>query len=359
MIVASVAGLLCSAILLTGPKGPVDFVQIAESKNVSQLVRSNSNHFWTHARDPRNLGDFAVFTREKGVIAGDPHLGNFSVIPTADAQGRRSMRFLNIDFDDAGRGSFALDFARLLIASKAVTSGIKTGRMVEAYVAGLRGEESPLPRPVEKALSLPIEKYDRQREKYVEKRVERGRFRHEPGEIEPWTGSPGLNEVRASLKGLEVLDLALRPKERGGSADGLRLWVLVRDRDGHDRILELKQYQETGLIKAHPQLPAEARVRELHEHLWPGMDGASYRLIEVEGRRFWLREKKVTVLEYASEKEGIEGMLLIANRLGLLHGRQAEGPDFLRRILRDPEAFADALKDFAKSYLKLADRAMR
>ena len=59
--------------------------------------------------------------------------------------------------------------------------------------------------------------------------------------------------ARSTIEGLftgeKVVDLAIRPRERGGSLDELRIWVLVEANEGRRRIMELKQYAKPATAK--------------------------------------------------------------------------------------------------------------
>ena len=92
------------------------FNQVDNSSSLSQLVRSNAPAFWSHMKNGADLAPMKRFLRFEGTIAGDPHLGNFAPVPLTTIDGRRAMKFVNVDFDDAGQGPFALDYIRYLIA---------------------------------------------------------------------------------------------------------------------------------------------------------------------------------------------------------------------------------------------------
>src|SRR5690348_8789408 len=80
----------------------VELKQLGQSENLSQLVRSNTEHYWHYMKAQADLGALEPFVKFEGMLAGDPHMGNFGVIPLTAKGGARRMRFVNIDFDDAG-----------------------------------------------------------------------------------------------------------------------------------------------------------------------------------------------------------------------------------------------------------------
>ncbi|WP_413290864.1 DUF2252 family protein [Bdellovibrio sp. HCB337] len=341
-----------------GPKD-IPFQQVELSKNISQLLRSNSGHYWkTAATDVSRLGDLSNYIQEQGTINGDPHLGNFSVIPITSKKGKEELKFLNIDFDDGGRGPFALEFARYVAVGKASSKDIKVKDLCNAYLSGLRGEKMKEPATIRDAESITSAEYAELRTKYVQKRVSGNKFKEIPGEIEKWDGHPNKEDVSAVIKNYEVLDVAKRPMERGGSLGSLRLWVLVKDKSGNKRILELKEYQETSLAEYQAQPEMNHRVADLFETYWRKTDPSSYTLEKVFDRVYWVREKKVTVLEYQDKVQEDEARIYIANLIGRFQARQAEGAAYLAKIEKDPTRFKEAVKAFIKDYLGTATAAM-
>jgi hypothetical protein len=345
------------------PQGSVPdafgFKQVELSKNVSQLLRSNADHIWSYNRDPRVLGDLVNYTDPSGTISGDPHLGNMTVIPVQTKRGQSTMKFLNVDFDDGGRGPFALEFARFVLVAKASSKDIRTKDLFKAYLKGLRGEEINMPRSIAKAVSMDMQAYETQRAAYVAKKMKDGHFKYKAGEIEKWEGRPNKSDVKKLFKGSQVIEVAKRPLERGGSLDaGERLWVLTLDKDGSYHITELKPYVETALQEYTRQADADTRVENLHEVYWPELDPSAYDLVEVARNRYWVREKKVEVLSYKNRAEEDEARFYIANIIGLTQGSQAEGPKLLRMIEKDPERFKEAVKKYVKDYLGLANSSM-
>src|SRR5690348_7702239 len=86
------------------------FEQLDDSKSVSQLIRSNATHYWAHMKDKIDLHRLQPYIAFAGMVAGDPHPGNFAAIPLRTVGGQRHMRFVNVDFDDAGNAPLVLDF---------------------------------------------------------------------------------------------------------------------------------------------------------------------------------------------------------------------------------------------------------
>ena len=127
---------------LAKPDASGGFLQVDDSKNISQLIRSNSNHYWNFMKKDADLSPLKKYLKFEGFVTGDPHLGNFAVMPVKKTNGKRDFAFLDIDFDDAGAAPLVLDFTRLMVALKAVSKDIKAEEIVQAYVSGLQGKKN-------------------------------------------------------------------------------------------------------------------------------------------------------------------------------------------------------------------------
>ncbi|HVK59904.1 MAG TPA: DUF2252 family protein, partial [Bdellovibrionales bacterium] len=153
MATALVSSLLFGCAGQVHAKTPA-FTQVKESKGeLSKLLRSNTRHFWASMKETEYQGPMSKYLSYEGVITGDPHFGNFALIPLIDKKGKETLEFANIDFDDAGIGPFAFDFVRLVVATKAIEFDLndsedkfaRVGEMVRAYADGLEGEEVATP----------------------------------------------------------------------------------------------------------------------------------------------------------------------------------------------------------------------
>jgi hypothetical protein len=359
------AVIACSLVFSLGGVGadaaqvlPLQFKQTNVAKNISQLLRSNADHFWAYSRDPRMLKDLVNYTAAEGVISGDSHLGNTTVIPVKTKSGKEELRFLNVDFDDGGRGPFALEFARFATVAKASSKDIKIKQMLAAYLNGLDGREMEMPTSIAKTERVDIQSYEVTRAAYVANKMSGGHFKYEAGEIEKWEGHPNSRDVAPFFKGAQVLEVAKRPMERGGSVEGIRLWVLIQDNAGAYRIVELKQYLDTALSAYSRQPEPRERIKSLHETYWEGLDPSTYDLVDIQGVTFWVREKKVEILTYKNKVEEDEGRVYLANLIGLTQGKQAAGPKYSAAIARDTERFKEAIKEYVQGYLEIAKDSM-
>ncbi len=165
--------------------------------------------------------------------------------------------------------------------------------------------------------------------------------------------------MKSLFPGATVIDVAKRPLERGGSlVAGERLWVLIQNQDGTYHIKELKPYVDAALTKYLSQADPYERVEDLRRIYWPGINPSIYGLVEVSGKKYWIREKKVEVLSYKNRAEEDEARIYMANIIGLTQAQQQDGPKLLEGISKDPERFKDAVKKYVKDYLGLAGLSM-
>jgi hypothetical protein len=341
------------------------FQQVADSKDLSQLVRSNTVHYWTAMKNNVDLSGLKPYLGYEGMLAGDPHAGNFAVLPLRAIDGSRKMRYVNVDFDDAGRGPFVLDFIRFVIASKATDSEIKRRPQEKAYIKGLSGEEVDPPKKVRDLLDMPVSQYDAMAIDYLRKRSSDLGFVFKEGEIQPYTAKIDRASIERVLRGVKVIDIGIRPLERGGSAGELRIWVLTEAADAKRRIMELKQYEEPATTKYQAQSAPQERLKEIRLAFWPGLDGSDYDLVGLRGGGlFWIREKRVSLIDvpYSStEAKKLDFLdeleIYDANQLGLAHSRQPDAHRYHAQIKADPEAFHQATEPVEKGYLDTAKKA--
>jgi len=342
------------------------FDQIELSKNVSQLIRSNAPHYWGYMKHQADLAPLKPYLSFGGTIAGDPHMGNFAALPLNSVGGPRRMQFVNVDFDDAGRGPFVLDLVRYLIAVKAIKGQIKKRRVEKSYFAGLARKKLDPPKEVRTLLAIPVSHYDEMVTRYAEKKSSKQGFELKAGEIEAYNAKIDRSTIEHLFTDEKVIDLAIRPVARGGSLGQLRIWALAQDKDSRRRIVELKQCARPATGNYQTQPPVHEWLSEVRQAFWPGLDGSAYELIDVPGAGlFWIREKRVSLIDlpYSSTKRSdiafMEDLAMYdANLLGLAHGRQAQAMPYYDLVKSDTEAFHDATEAVAKAYLVVAQESL-
>lgn len=344
-----------------------EFSQISDSKNLSQLIRSNAPEYWAYVKRSADLRALKPYLEFEGAVAGDPHLGNFGPMPVMTNEGTRKMRFVNIDFDDAGHAPFVLDYVRYVAAIKAQCEPMKSAVLQKNYLLGLAGKTIPPRKKVAKFLRMKISEYDGKAAKYCQKHCLEDGFKFKAGAIDQYKGTIRAGALGKIFPGEQVLCLAKRVETRGGSSDEVRIWALVAASQSKRRIMELKQYAAPGTGKYQRQPPVKQWLSEIRQAFWPGLTGADYNLVDIEGGgRFWIREKRVPLINvpYSSKKpRDVEFVMDLArydaNLLGLAHGRQALGPAYHAAIRRDPAAFHQATKQVAHAYLEAARKAFK
>ena len=345
--------------------GSVEFDQLAVSKDLSQLVRSNAVHYWATIKTQIDLSGLTPYLKYEGMLAGDPHAGNFAPMPLRTPKGAREMRYVNVDFDDCGRGPFVLDFIRFVIASEATDIKIKRREEEKAYLKGLAGNELDPPKQLRDLLNMSLAEYDAMATEYLEKRASEHGFILTKGKIEAYTADIDRESIARLFPKTKVIDVGIRPLDRGGSASGLRIWVLIEGAGARRRIMELKQYEEPAISQYQPQPSPRQRLEEIRKFFWPNLDGSDYDLVKPSGARlFWLREKRVSLIDapYSSTKRKKLAFLdeleiYDANQLGLAHGRQPQADAYHKALKASPEEFHSVTKTVEKAYLDIARAA--
>jgi hypothetical protein len=259
-----------------------------------------------------------------------------------------------------------LDFIYYVISSKAVSGDVKRRSLEGGYLKGLAGKEVKPPEKVKDFLETSVSDYDDMVAEYTAAHSSTDGFVFKAGKIEPYDARIAHSTVKALFGSEKVIDLAIRPRDRGGSVDELRIWVLIEDKNARRRIMELKQYAEPATAIYQPQPPVKQWLYEIRRVFWPGLDGTDYDLVNLaRGGWFWVREKRVSLIDvpYSSKKnKQTRFRHQLANydayQLGLAHGRQAQAEAYRAAIKADPETFHTATKEVEEAYLELAQQAL-
>lgn len=349
-----------------------DLGQIGDSENLSQLIRSNSKHYWSWVKGNKDkyseAKDAAKF---KGYIFGDPHMGNFAPTLVKDTAGKQRMKFVPVDFDDVGVAPFIFDLARYIVASEAVDKkSIKKSAIIEAYIEGLNNPDADLsdrlPDVVQSKLSMKVKDVLALQDKMVDKKTKDGKIKIEKNETEKYDGKL-TDAIKKTLAPAKLEDVARRIVLRGGSKDALRLWALTKN-DKHGIIHEFKEWEQTGIDAYEKQSSIGERLNDIYEIFWPGLDSSTYTVVSLDGELFWLREKQESLLDIPytvnsdPEREFVASYsAACAMALGQIHGRQSAGQDFAKFIGKKLKA--DGLKDIvepiAKDYLELVEEQFK
>src|SRR5690348_14189937 len=197
---------------------------VSDSKNLSQLIRSNAREYWPSMKNPAHLRALQPYLEFVGTVAGDPHLGDFGPIPVTTVAGTREVRFVNIDFDDAGCAPFVLDYVRYLAAIKSQCKPMRSSVLLNNYVLGLKGEKIAPPKEVQKFLEMKISDYDKMAAQYCKKQSLGDGFKFKASKIDRYTGTIKEQAISKLFPGEKVLCVAKRVEERGGSSDEAPIW---------------------------------------------------------------------------------------------------------------------------------------
>jgi len=342
------------------------FEEVDTAKNLSQLIRSNAPQYWDYMKNTADLRQLEPYMKFVGAVAGDPHLGNFAPIPVTTTDGAREIRFVDIYFDDAGMAPFALDYVRYLAAMKAQCRQMRTKPLLKAYLLGLMGKKIAPPQQVRELMKTSIEAYDALADKYTRKNTFNKKFKQKTGSIEAYRGKIKRAAIARLFPGETVLDIAHRVEARGGSAFDVRIWVLVEGANSRVRIMELKGYAQPGTASYATQPHVDKWLSDIRQAFWPELSGIEYDLITLEGERYWIREKRVSLIDvpYTSQKQReIEFVLALAaydaNVLGVAHGRQIDSAAYTAAIRDDLAKFHKATKKVARTYLDSARSVLK
>lgn len=328
-------------------------------------LRTNPRHYWAFSR---RLADGAPAERAplfaEGLIAGDFHYQNLAA---RRADGRLKIDFM--DLDDGGRGPFVFDFARFLVTARAIDRKLDEGVLVDAYTRGLRGKKDDKPARLADVTRLTAKKIAKRDREFLEKNTDGDALNF--ARLELTRREESTERERALIDGTAaelgrifdaaVLSAASRRRADGGSQGFLRVWALLRG-EGGARIFEAKELGEPALGFWSPQKDAAERLPELMDVYW-GERSADYGILKNGGRNFWFRPRAKkhfrTDLPAEGDRAGrrrLEAeMAYFANYLGRRHGAQEAAAPYRRLVEESPEAFREALRDFAEAH----DREVR
>jgi hypothetical protein len=356
----AVQAVRCSSLFeMTPSELRSSLTQTEISKNTFELLRSNAGAYWKFVGHLNFSAFLKNIFQHEGIIVGDPHSGNFSVVPAKSKAGRQTLRYLDIDFDDAGRGSFGLDFIKLAMAAKVQVPALKVKDILKSYISGLKGEEATMPKIFRNAEEITMPEYEKMADKYAEKNSSEGKFILKPGEIEAGNGGYSAEEIQGLFPEGKVLDVAKHPKDHGGSKDSLRLWILLK-KEGHEQIYELKGYNEPAVAQYHKQPPVNQWFKEIVQVLWPNADSSNYDLIKTsDSKIFWKRPRKISLVELPKDGDVLsEANLYMAWYVGRLHGGQPQGASYLKSIEENPDQFREQIKPIMKQFVNELDASL-
>jgi hypothetical protein len=162
--------------------------------------------------------------------------------------------------------------------------------------------------------------------------------------------------IQQSLPGSEVLDLAFRPRERGGSVEMARYWALVRT-GSQMKIFEFKQVSIPSTSYYGPQQEVFSRYKKIFETFWKASDPL-FKLTTLEGDIYLMRPKKSDVfrVKYKNQSDkdiefGLQLAAYDAYYLGMLHGRQLKDDSYSQALEKNSDVLLEEFKVFTKDYI--------
>lgn len=308
---AAQAQLTCGS--LFGTKNPpiaYEQVKVAiSSDKLTKLARSNAPQSWAWFKKYADNFLPESIIKFEGMIEGDPHNGNYG--PTV-VNGK--VKWRSLDYDDAGRGPYILDFAKFLIATKAVDSvkKVKASDLWKQYQLGLEGRDykNP-PKRISELLEMSAAEFRNMEIKKALKFSKGDRLINDGERSSKITDKKTHDLVvevfrRHLPQDLVVLDVGGREKEGGGSGSvngeggALRFIALVKGKDGRNTLYELKQDGESGIENYRPQDVSLQEILDFHV----GKNDRNFQEVNVNidgDKRFVLRPKPLYFYDYANK----------------------------------------------------------
>lgn len=338
------------------------------SESVSHYIRDNAPDYWrwTKSNGREYFGKIMDF---EGIVVGDSHPGNFIYSPLAG-----KMKYFMMDIKDAGKGPLISDIAHQIMATNAIFEegeedlDRSTERQLEAYLAGLKGKQFEAHDRISEIFENTKTDYKESVDEYVDDKTTGSRFRLKDEKIEALedhisskvkltkTKNDITKAVTSNLKGAKVLDYAYRPRERGGSKNLLRYWVLVKQRNTKF-ILEFKEIDAPAVAQYTPQLPAIKRFNLIMKTLWGTLD-PHYQAVEVAGAPFWMRPKKVDMFDVPYKQKDKDARKFVrhlgaydAYILGRYHGGQAETKKYKSLVEEKFDQLVESINEMSDDYI--------
>ena len=341
-----------------------------DSDKLTKLARSNAPQSWAWFKVnadnylPKSLFKF------QGMIDGDPHNGNYGPVVV-----NGKVKWKSLDYDDAGTGPFILDYAKLLIAIKAVDSvkKVKASTLMNLYLRGLRGEAFDAPPIISEFLNMSAAEFRNLEVKKAGKFSVGDRLLNDGEKSTKITDKKLHNLImetfRRSLpEGSEILDVGGREKVGGGSGsvDGeggvLRFIGLVKGKDGRNSLYELKQDSDSGVGNYQTQTVTLQEVLNFNV-LGKNSNDTNFQEVHINidgDKTFVLRPKPLYFYDYANKAKTnsqfaeFEALSMYnAWYKGYMHGQQKGAKEYLKALEADTDGkIMDGLKDMTWGYLE-------
>jgi len=372
-IKSAIAAELCSGLLLEQNEITVQVKAYDASQRYSQKIRDNTEDYWDFSRkySSPTLDALKVY---EGLVPGDNHAGNFIL---GLLNGR--LHYFLADIKDAGRAPYIYDIARNIVNTDAVVSKavdikfkILARTILDSYILGLSGKQIPVPGSMAIAFGTSRTSFLASYHEYIDGKIKKGRLKIKPGKLELIPDTPAMNAAKQDMEVFlynhfpkaEVIDFAVRPKDRGGSKERMRFWALLKE-DGAYDIVEFKEVGPPATDKYKKQAPPEERYEEVMNTFWPDRDHF-YQVVRLNGKPFETRRKKVDLMSVPYKQRTPQDLQLLlemdsyaANHTGLLHAKTMQNTDYLNAVKKSLPLLVEELKEFKKAYKTHLETAIK
>lgn len=352
---------------------PADFrifgPSVSGKNSLSKMIRDNPEHWWHWVKiNESSYPILQQLAQHRGMVAGDAHLGNAQLVID-----KNQVKLVPID-EGAGIGPFIFDITRLIMTTKAIFKGrhleesVKISDMLSAYESGLSGRSMAIPSSIKKNFAINQDDLNTNTDKMVSSKVKsNGKFRYDNRTLQ-LTDKVLKNKIAAialesipSLTVNDIKDFAVRVVERGGSAYRDRIWISVQS-NNKTRIVELKELGDSDLENYQKQLhPIEVLFSMNATTLMGNSNLNPYnQIVHLDGKPFWLRLKKVSLIEVPYQLANIDDIHLLqdlaiyaAFTWGQLHRKQDPLNRYQKNIHDNFEQVRAEIKKLTTDYLKL------
>jgi hypothetical protein len=358
------------------------------SHTLSQQIRDNHldyNYFVkkypkkVRTDHPRLYPVLMRAIQHKAWVAGDNHSGNYIVAPV-----KGKMHYYFTDIKDGGLGPAFYNFANLVLNTHAVTKRTDSAKihqisdlLIDSYLKGLKGETVLEPTPVREALQTSMSEYRRMQNEDVQRFLNPSRsgFDLNKRSVEALPShSARVIKLKADMTTAlqatgvvkNVLDFALRLKERGGSKDLDRYWALVETKSGDLRILEFKEINvPAAQVVQSSGLSLREHTQKMMEVYFPDAD-PKIKPIEINGQLFMMRPRKVDLISVPYKQKNTDQLVELityaryaAYQTGLKQASTMPTlANYIKLIESEPENFQLLIRQLVKDYYaRVEDKA--
>ena len=336
------------------------------STSMSQKIRDNAHDYWAYTKNLNNYPLLKKLSSHQGIVVGDNHGGNF-IFSLFNNQ----MKYFLADIKNSGIGSFIVDFNMLALITHAsikkdfdVKASVVSKKLLDHYLMGLEGKARPTYSLLEARLQTKPEDYLNNYNQYVSNKYKKNKkvFKLKPGSLESLDSVEIQKQLATQVLELfpqsQILDYAIRPKERGGSKFLQRYWVLMQTQGKVD-IIEFKEIGEPATSQGGRNQNNDHKQRyEMVMDVFWGERDPFYSVVTIDQKYFETRRKKVDVISVPYKQTSlaeVEYLLEIASlsayQTGLYHSRTAQNLNEYRTTIQSNiSELTKEMKELNKEY---------